>query len=158
MPADLGNLMDQLEQEPRDAEAGKAIVGKVLALPGFAAAHGFEILSVEPGAVTLAVNGRADLMQFHYNFHGGAIAALADQAAAAAANTVLPEGQVAATVELKLNHLRAATGYRLYAIARVRHTGGNTVAVEVRIECEGTGGRGPVAAGLITLRPVPFIG
>lgn len=149
--------LDQ-DEKPRDADAARAIVDKVMGLPGFAQAHGFEILSVEQGAVTLAVQGRPDLMQFHYNFHGGTIAALADQAAAAAANTVLPEGKVAATVELKMNHQRAATGYRLYAIARVRQQGSHVVVVEVRIECEGNSGRGPVGAGLATLRPVPFIG
>lgn len=62
----------------------QALVDMVMALPGFARESGMSVVSVAPDRVELALVKRQDLLQFGGHFHGGVIAALADQAAGAA--------------------------------------------------------------------------
>jgi uncharacterized protein (TIGR00369 family) len=52
--------------------------------------------------------------------HGGAIAALADMALASAGATVAPDGQVVATVDLKIDFLQPARPGTMLARAHVR--------------------------------------
>jgi len=88
--------------------------------------------------------------------HGGAIAALADQAAGAAVSSTLPTDQIAVTVELKLNYLAPAKGESIVAEARAV-PGGHAIGVaEVKVFAELGGDRSLVAIGLATMRAVPF--
>lgn len=52
--------------------------------------------------------------------HGGAIAALADMALASAGASVAPDGQVATTVDLKIDFLQPALAGRIVARGRVQ--------------------------------------
>lgn len=149
--------MDQPPAERRTAEEAAEIIARLAAMPGFGLAHGFETVAAEPGAVTLAVRSRPDLRYLNNYFHGGAIAGLAEQAAILCATSVLPEGRIGATVELKLNNQRIAQGNRLFALARVVNASPALVVVEVRMEVESLTGRGPCGVVLATLRAVPFV-
>lgn len=127
-----------------------------MALPGFGAAHGFAIDTVDVGRVVLSVASRPDLLQFTGALHGGAVAALADMAAGAAISTALTPGRIAVTIELKLNYLAPAAGDRIVAEARAVRTGGSIGVAEISVHAEKAGSRRQVAIGLATLRAIPF--
>ena len=76
------------------------LVRKVTALTGFTHAAGVEVLSAEPGRVSLSLAKKPELLQFNGYFHGGVVSGLADQAAGAAASTALAAGKIAVTVDL----------------------------------------------------------
>ena len=95
---------------PRLAEAINA--------KGFTAAAGFRIVAVQPGSAEVSLARRPDLLQFFGHFHGGVIAALADQAAGIAVTSSLPSGKIGVTVEIKVNFLSPADGSELVARAK----------------------------------------
>jgi uncharacterized protein (TIGR00369 family) len=120
---------------------------------GFTRAAGVEILSVETGHVRLRMPKQPALLQFHGQFHGGAIAGLADHAAGAAASTTLPEGRIAVTVDLHVNFIAAADGEAIIADARAISTGKTICVASVEVSNEGGSG-GPCAVALVTLKAV----
>jgi len=85
---------------------------------------GARLSRAEPGDVVV----EADLTVERHGFstgrgaivHGGAIAALADMALASAGATVAPDGQVATTVDLKIDFLQPAQPGPMIARGRVQ--------------------------------------
>jgi len=85
---------------------------------------GARLSRAEPGDVVV----EADLTVDQHGFptgrgaivHGGAIAALADMALASAGATVAPDGQVATTVDLKVDFLQPAQPGPMVARGRVQ--------------------------------------
>src|ERR1019366_10027063 len=61
---------------------------------GFSGAAGFRVVAIEPGSAEVSLARRPDLLQFFGHFHGGGIAALADQAAGIAVTSSLPSGKI----------------------------------------------------------------
>ena len=59
------------------------LVKSVTAATGFTHAASVEVLSVEPGMVSMRMPRKPELLQFNGFFHGGAIAGLAFQGLAA---------------------------------------------------------------------------
>jgi uncharacterized protein (TIGR00369 family) len=102
---------------PRLAEAINA--------KGFTAAAGFRIVAVQPGSAEVSLARRPDLLQFFGHFHGGVIAALADQAAGIAVTSSLPSGKIGVTVEIKVNFLSPADGSELVARAKTLKMSGS---------------------------------
>jgi uncharacterized protein (TIGR00369 family) len=100
---------------------------------GFTAAAGFHIIAVRPGCAELALPRRDDLLQFFGHFHGGVIAALADQAAGMAVSSALPRGRIGVTVELKINFLEPAVGTELVARAKTLKMSGSIGVATVEI-------------------------
>jgi uncharacterized protein (TIGR00369 family) len=100
---------------------------------GFTAAAGFHIIAVRPGRAELALPRRDDLLQFFSHFHGGVIAALADQAAGMAVSSALPRGRIGVTVELKINFLEPAVGTELVARAKTLKMSGSIGVATVEI-------------------------
>jgi uncharacterized protein (TIGR00369 family) len=78
----------------------------------------------EPGDVVVEADLTVDAHGFPTGrgaiVHGGAIAALADMALASAGATVAPEGQVATTVDLKVDFLQPARPGPMVARGRVQ--------------------------------------
>jgi len=78
----------------------------------------------EPGDVVVEADLTVDAHGFPTGrgaiVHGGAIAALADMALASAGATVAPEGQVATTVDLKIDFLQPARPGPMVARGRVQ--------------------------------------
>ncbi len=153
--AEMADEIFEVTPERDPVEAAAARVARLMAQPGLAQAQGFEVVQAAPGEVTLAVSARPTLMASRVQFHGGALSALAEQAAAMAAATVLPEDKGAATVSVIVNHHRAAVGQRIYALARVVSAAPVMTVVEVRLEAESFGGRGPCGSAQVKLRTVP---
>src|SRR4051812_43017174 len=110
----------------------------------FAAALGIRLESLEPDRARLRMPWTAALATMADIVHGGAIAALADTAAMAAAWAIdeVPDSLTGATVSLTLDYLAAGRG-DLSADARVLRRGGRLVYV--RVDVAGADGA-PVAA------------
>ena len=100
---------------------------------GFTGAAGFRILEVKPGYAELALARRADLVQFFGHFHGGVIAALADQAAGIAVTSGLPKGRIGVTVEIKVNFLSPGDGSELIARAKTLKMSGSIGVATVEV-------------------------
>jgi uncharacterized protein (TIGR00369 family) len=100
---------------------------------GFTGAAGFRILEVKPGYAELALARRDDLVQFFGHFHGGVIAALADQAAGIAVTSGLPKGRIGVTVEIKVNFLGPADGNELVARAKTLKMSGSIGVATVEV-------------------------
>jgi uncharacterized protein (TIGR00369 family) len=98
------------------------------------AALGIRLESIEPDRAVLAMPYSDPLATLGDVVHGGAIAALADTAAMAAAwaSDDVPESLSGATVSLTLDYLAAGRG-DLRAIATVLRRGGRLVYVRVDV-------------------------
>jgi uncharacterized protein (TIGR00369 family) len=72
---------------------------------------GLEVLSVEPGLVIARLPYRPEIVGNPYSgqIHGGAIITLIDQTSGAAAVCALPKPEAVATLDLRVDHMRAAT-------------------------------------------------
>jgi len=135
-------------------ENPQALVDMVMALPGFARESGMHVVSVAPGRVELALVKRQDLLQFGGHFHGGVIAALADQAAGAAVSTILPEGKIGVTIEFKINFLSPADGDKLIARAEAMQGGGTIGVAKIEVISQNSGTERVCAFGTATMRSV----
>jgi uncharacterized protein (TIGR00369 family) len=100
---------------------------------GFSGAAGFRIIAVAPGRAEVALARRDDLVQFFGHFHGGVIAALADQAAGIAVTSGLPKGRIGVTVEIKVNFLAPADGNELVARAKTLQMSGSIGVATVEV-------------------------
>jgi len=121
---------------------------------GFTKASGFKVRDFEEGAVTLELTPREDLAQFMGYVHAGVVTGLADHAAGAAYASVLPEGRVCLTIELKINFMKPATGDTLAAEAKVISGGGTIGVVHANVYGEKNGARTLCATTIVTLRAV----
>ncbi len=80
---------------------------------------------------------RSELTQVYGLVHGGAIASLADTAAAFALMTLLVHpGERVTTVEFKINYLRSVSDGEMFAEARVVHKGKRLATVDMEVQNE----------------------
>lgn len=92
---------------------------------------GMSIVSVGPGAATLTMAVRPDMVNGHGSCHGGFIFALADSAFAYAANSF---NQRAVAAGADIDFLAPARlGELLSAAAHVRHQGGRSGVYDVEV-------------------------
>ncbi len=107
---------------------------------------------MSPGRCDVALNARRDLCQQRGFLRGGVTTALADTAAGArrlfadAARTRRP-----LTVELKINLMSPAVGYRFVASGRVLRPGRTLTIVEVDVNADIKGGSKLIARMLATM-------
>ena len=133
------------EDPRRLAEAGRGLSGieflrKIVAgelpPPPFASLLNFDLVELNEGTATFAVNPA----EYHYNpigvVHGGLAMTLLDSAMGCCVHTRLPLGKGYTTLEVKINLVRAITTQTgtLRAIGRVVHFGGKTATAEGRLE------------------------
>jgi uncharacterized protein (TIGR00369 family) len=90
---------------------------------------GIRRISVEPGHVTAALSIQAELQNSWHAAHGGAIMSLLDVTCGMSAKSLDAHAIGAATVELKVNFLAAASG-ELIAEGHARKAGRSLVFVE----------------------------
>src|SRR2546423_1572837 len=97
----------------------RAIREGELPAPPFARLLGFELETIEDGAVTFAMTPD----ECHYNpfgvMHGGVAASLFDSALGCAVQQLLPAARTAPTMELHINYIRPIT----VSTGRIRRTG-----------------------------------
>jgi len=116
-----------------------------------AASLGIRLASVGSGEAVLELPYRDDLATMGDVVHGGAIGALIDTAAMAAAwaSDEVPENPAGATVSLSVNFVSAARGVDLRANSKVVRRGGRLSFCDVAVsDPEGT----LVAHGIATYR------
>lgn len=114
---------------------------------------GFSLAAAEPGRAVLRLDVRQRHTQIHGMVHGGVLAALADNAAAIAAYSVIPRGRHLVTVELKINFLEPVHEGKILAEGRVLRRGRNFVVAECEIRDE----KGRLAAkALLTFGAASF--
>ena len=129
-------------------------IARVMELPGFSKTSGMRLVSAEPGKVTLALARRPELTQFFGNFHGGVITALADQAAGAAITSMLPEGKIAVTIEIKVNFMAPANGEEIMARAEAMQAGGTIGVAKIEVISQDKGVERICAFATATMRAV----
>ena len=94
---------------------------------------GAELVSVEPGAVSIAFTHQPGLTQQHGYVHAGIVAAVLDSAAGYAAGTLMPADAGVLTIEFKVNLLAPAEGPRFRCDARIVKAGRTITVAEA--EC-----------------------
>jgi acyl-CoA thioesterase len=116
-------------EEPVPGESGEGraerIVAGLLAADAFSRWLGVEVISVGPGACTLRMQVRADMLNGFGTCHGGVTFAFADSALAFASNT---HGRVTVSVENAISYpAPVRVGDRLTATA-VEESAGRRIA------------------------------
>jgi uncharacterized protein (TIGR00369 family) len=136
-------------------EEAVARIRSALQSQGFTRLLGAEVDEVGAGYLAMSLPARAELMQQHGFFHGGAIAYLVDNCTTAAAATMLAPGHGVLTAEYKLNIVSPATGDRLFCRAEVVKPGRMLTVVQAKVfACRGEA-RKLVAVALATIANLP---
>ena len=119
---------------------------------GFTRLVGAEVVSVEPGAVVMALDRRDEVLQQNGLFHGGVIAYLIDNATTAAAGTMIDRtSRSVITAEYKINLIAPSRGDRLTCRAEVVKPGRLLTVVEAKVTCRTDGEEKLVAVALATI-------
>lgn len=124
--------MSEASAEP-DFETVVARIEAGLGAQGMLHHLGVAIDEVGPGRVTLSLPYRREVAQQNGFFHGGAVGFLVDDATAAAAATVLRDGETVLTAEYKINFVAAGIGERLVCRAEAIKPGRTLIPVEARV-------------------------
>lgn len=103
---------------------------------------GAELVSVAPGAVTIALTVTPAVSQQHGFVHAGIVSTIADSAAGYAALTTMPEGRGVLTAEFKINLLAPAAGARLVAEGRVVKAGRTLTVAQAEVFAQETADAG----------------
>jgi len=144
--------MTKFEPQNPDYET---FVRAALKRQGFMGLLGAELRAIEPGRVVLGVAYRDDLNQQNGFLHGGVVGTLCDNAAAAAAGTLVAAGSGILTIEYKVNFLGPAVGERVEAVGEVVRLGRSvTVSRADAFTIDGDKRR-QVASALVTLMVTP---
>jgi acyl-CoA thioesterase len=99
----------------------------------FADLLGFEISARGEGRCTSELTASTPHLNPHGVVHGAVLYALADTGMGGALTSVLDEGELCSTIEIKINYFRPATKGLLRCETRVIHKGSRTGALESEI-------------------------
>lgn len=132
----------------------KAFIAGVFAGQPFMMALGAKLGRIEPGEVEIELAIRPDHLQHGGAAHGGVIGTLADNAAGAAAASVLPAGQATVTAEYRISFLAPAVGQLLIARGTVLKAGRSLIHTKSEVTAVEGDQRVLVATSLSTM--VPF--
>lgn len=132
----------------------RSFIEQVLRAQPFMMALGAILSRVEPGEVELSLPIRPDHLQHSGAVHGGVIGAMADNAAGAAAATVLPPGQGIVTAEYRISFLAPAVGQTLIARGSVLKPGRSLIHTKSDVVAVADNRESLVATALASM--VPF--
>ena len=136
-------MMDDLRR--KEVEQG-------FAKQGFMATLGAKLTAVDAGHCEISLAHDRKLTQQHGLFHGGVVAALADNAAGFAAYSLMEDGRQPLTVEFKINLLAPARGVRLIARAEVLRAGRSLAHVRADVFSLEDGSEALTATALVTVK------
>jgi uncharacterized protein (TIGR00369 family) len=129
-----------------------AAIRKTLEGQGFTRLVGAEVVSIDPGAVVMALDRRPEVLQQNGLFHGGVIAYLVDNTTTAAAGTMIDRARRSViTAEYKINLVAPSKGDRLTCRAEVVKPGRSLTVVEAKVYCRTDGEDRLVAVALATI-------
>ena len=100
----------------------------------FAQNLGIKIVKLKPGYAELSLAYQKRITQPYGFMHGGAIAALADTAAATSIHTLLEPEDKMVSIEMKVNYIAPVTKGKIVAGAKVIHKGRKTAVTDVDIK------------------------
>lgn len=112
---------------------------------------GASITDIQPGAVTIELPFRADLLQQHGFFHAGIVTMIVDTACGYAALSLMPPTAAVLTVEYKVNFISPAAGEKLVASGRVLKPGKTLMACSGEVYAYKDGEEKLVASMLATM-------
>lgn len=144
--------MTKFEPQNPDYET---FVRAALKRQGFMGLLGAELRAIEPGRVVLGVAYRDDLNQQNGFLHGGVVGTLCDNAAAAAAGTLVAAGSGILTIEYKVNFLGPAVGECVEAVGEVVRLGRSITVSRAEAFAIDGDKRRQVASALVTLMITP---
>ena len=129
-----------------------AAIKHTLENQGFTKLVGAKVVSVEKGAVVMALDRRPEVLQQNGLFHGGVIAYLIDNATTAAAGTMIDRAtRSVITGEYKINLVAPSIGDRLTCRAEVVKPGRTLTVVDAKVFCRTNGAEKLVALALATI-------
>lgn len=129
-----------------------AAIKSTLLAQGFTKLVGAEVVSIEKGAVVMALDRRPEVLQQNGLFHGGVIAYLIDNATTAAAGTMIDRAtRSVITGEYKINLIAPSIGDRLTCRAEVVKSGRTLTVVDAKVFCRINGAEKLVAIALATI-------
>jgi acyl-CoA thioesterase len=99
----------------------------------FADLIGFEITARGEGRCTSELTAKEAHLNPNGMIHGAVLYALADTGMGGALASVLDEGQLCSTIEIKINYFRPAKSERLRCETRVVYKGSRTAAMESEV-------------------------
>jgi uncharacterized protein (TIGR00369 family) len=94
---------------------------------------GMEVLSTEVGGATVRIRYDSGLLNSNGVVHGGAVFSAADAAIAVALLSLLKGGERIATIEMKINFVKAVEEEDVMAEARILHRGSRTAVGEATV-------------------------
>jgi uncharacterized protein (TIGR00369 family) len=115
-------------------------VRESFARQGLMGTLGARIVTLEPGLCIIEMDYSPGVSQQQGFFHGGAIGAIADNAAGYAAYSLMPAGAEILTVEYKINLIRPARPPLLRAEGRVLRPGRTLTVCRADVYHAGSGG------------------
>lgn len=121
----------------------------------FATLLGVEAVDAGAGWIEVALEIAPRHTQHDGIVHGGAVATLADTAVALAALTLVRPGERVATIEFKINFLRAATTGRLICRGEVLRPGRNVSVSEAEVYAVQDSKRTLIAKAMATIAILP---
>ncbi len=132
----------------------RTFIEQVFSAQPFMMALGAKLGRIEPGAVELILSIRPDHLQHGGTVHGGVIGAMADNAAGAAAASLLAPGQATVTAEYRISFLSPAAGDMLIARGEVLKPGRSLIHTKCDVTVRAGGRETLVATTLSSM--VPF--
>jgi uncharacterized protein (TIGR00369 family) len=123
--------------ESDSEEQGLARARAAFANVAYAKFLGLELCEIKSGEVSVCLDVRDELKQNLGVVHGGAVASLIDTASAFAILTTLAPDERVTTTDLTIHYLRAITGGRLTATARIIRRGRRMFVVTVDVDNDG---------------------
>lgn len=131
---------------------GAELIAEFLKHSPFVGHLGMEMREIEDDRAVLALPFREEVVTIGDIVHGGAISALIDTAAMAAAWSAIEFDQApkGTTVGLTVDFLSAGRGTELLADAQVLRRGSSLCFCEVKVRASGD--EDPVATGLVTYK------
>lgn len=127
--------MNALETSLSDDEIARRSADAMWASDRASQALGMELVTIAPGAATLAMTVGPDMTNGHDTAHGGFIFALADSAFAFACNSY---GDRAVAAHCSISYIKPARrGDRLIATAREVSRSGRSGIYDIKVESNG---------------------
>jgi len=131
----------------------RAFIEQVIGAQPFMMALGVKLSRTEPGEIELLLQIRPDHLQHSGAVHGGVVGAIADNAAGAAAASVLPAGQGIVTAEYRISFLAPAVGQVLLARGSVLKPGRSLIHTKSDVIVVADGRETLVATALASMIP-----
>ena len=99
----------------------------------FADLIGLEVDSLGNGESTCSIEVRKDLLNPFKVLHGGILYSLADTGMGGAILPLLSEGEICATIEIKISYFKAVRSGKVVCRSRVVHRGKRVASLESEI-------------------------